>query len=352
MSKYLIMAGGTGGHIFPALAVAQKLEKMGHEIIWLGSEGSMETSIVPRYNIKLETIAIKGVRRNGLKRKLLWPFTLTKTITNVRKIIQGNQIKGAVGFGGFVSFPGGVAAKLSGIPLVIHEQNAIAGLSNKVLAKIANQVFYAFPKTFSNSDGLIGNPVREAIVNIASPEERFLSRNNQLHMLVVGGSLGAKVFNEKIPLMLSLIPRDKRPLVRHQCGKGNLATVTALYEKLDVDAEVIEFIDDMAYEYSDSDFVICRSGALTVSELAAAGLGGYLIPFPFAVDDHQTYNAQYLVDGQVAQCIQQANLSLEEMAKNIQNLTQEQCLIWAKNARKLAILNADQKIADKIVSLS
>ncbi|QRN40974.1 MAG: undecaprenyldiphospho-muramoylpentapeptide beta-N-acetylglucosaminyltransferase [Neisseriaceae bacterium] len=352
MSNYLIMAGGTGGHIFPALAVAQKLQKMGHEIVWLGSDGSMETNIIPKYNIKLETIPIKGIRANGLKRKLLLPFTLTKSIANVRKIIQRNQIKGAVGFGGFVSFPGGIAAKLSGIPLIIHEQNAIAGLSNKVLANIADQVFYAFPKTFSNTDGLIGNPIRETIVSISSPEERFLSFKNHLHMLVVGGSLGARVFNEQIPLMLSLIPKDKRPSVKHQCGKNNLGMVKALYEELAVDAEVIEFIDDMAYEYSHSDFVVCRSGALTVSELAAAGLGGYLIPFPFAVDDHQTYNAKYLVEGKAVKCIEQANLSIEQMAESIQRLTREQCLAWAKNARKLAIFNADQKIADRIVSLS
>lgn len=352
MSSYLVMAGGTGGHIFPALAVAQKLQGMGHRVIWLGSKNSMEDYLIRQYNIELQTIAIKGIRGNGLIRKLFLPVTLFKTIIKVKKIIKRNNIKGAIGFGGFVSFPGGVAAKFSRIPLVIHEQNAIAGLSNKILAKLANQVFYAVPDTFKNSEGLIGNPVRSVIVALLPPEQRFSARVGRLKLLVIGGSKGAKVLNETIPVILSLIPEAKRPLVRHQCGRGYLEQTQTLYQALKVKVEVLEFMDDIADEYSMADFVVCRSGALTVSELAIAGLGGYLIPFPFAVDDHQTYNASYLVKHHAAVCIAQYNLSPEEMAKNITELTREQCLIWAKNAKQLAMLGADQKIVDKMIAYS
>ncbi|MFH4354890.1 MAG: undecaprenyldiphospho-muramoylpentapeptide beta-N-acetylglucosaminyltransferase [Neisseriaceae bacterium] len=354
MSCYLIMAGGTGGHIFPALAVARRLMNMGHEVVWLGSVNSMESRLVPTYGITLELIKIKGVRGNGWRRKLSLPWVLLRAIWAVRHIVKKYHISGVLGFGGFVSFPGGIAARLSRVPLVIHEQNAIAGLTNRFLARLAQQTFYAFPNTFSNSEGLVGNPVRENLVAMMhqSVEERFSKRSGRLKLFVVGGSLGAQIFNEKIPEILALVPEEKRPLVRHQCGRGNALKVKERYKNLNIEVEVLEFIEDMGREYEQADFVIARAGALTIAELTVVGLGGYLIPFPWAVDDHQTYNARYLVEGKAVVCIQQKDWSNKEMAEELSQLTRQQCEIWARNARQLAIIKADQKIADKMVRLS
>ena len=204
--RFLLMAGGTGGHIFPALAVAEVLRARGHHVVWLGSEGAMETRIVPQHDIELETLAIKGVRGNGLKRKLMLPFTLAKAVQTASAIIKKHRIDAVIGFGGFVTFPGGVAAKLAGVPIVIHEQNAIAGMSNKYLARWARRVLYAFPKAFDNADGLVGNPVRAEIANLPEPAVRFAGREGRLKVLVMGGSLGADVLNKTLPETLSLLP--------------------------------------------------------------------------------------------------------------------------------------------------
>ena len=218
--NFLIMAGGTGGHIFPALAVAESLRRRGHKVVWLGSEGAMETQIVPKHNIPLETLAIKGVRGNGLKRKLELPFTLMKTVAAAKDVICRHQINCVIGFGGFVTFPGGVAAKLMNVPLVIHEQNAVAGLANKTLSRWARRVLYAFPKAFDAPDGLVGNPVRADIAALPVPAERFAPRTGRLKVLVMGGSLGAQVLNQTVPAALALLPEDKRPIVYHQSGRN------------------------------------------------------------------------------------------------------------------------------------
>lgn len=347
MSKtFLMMAGGTGGHIFPALAVAQSLRAQGHKVVWLGSEGAMETRLVPQYDIPLETLAIKGVRGNGLLRKLQLPFTLIKTIRAALNVIHRHRIDCVIGFGGFVSFPGGVAAKVARIPLVIHEQNAIAGLSNRVLARIATRVLYAFPNALPYPDGLVGNPVRAEIAAMPPPTKRFAPRTGALKLLIVGGSLGAKIFNDTLPEIIAAMPADKRPQIRHQCGRGNSEAVAARYRALGLDVTCSDFIDDMVAAYSDADFVICRAGALTVAELAAAGLGGLLIPFPHAVDDHQTHNAQYLVTGNAALCIAQTQFTVAETAEKLATLTREQCLTWAQNARKLALPDSAQQMAE------
>ena len=352
MSKtFLIAAGGTGGHIFPALAVAQSLQKQGHSIVWLGSENAMETRLVPKYNIPLETVAIKGIRGNGIKRKLALPFTLIKTIIATKNIIKKHNISAVVGFGGFVSFPAGVAAKLSGIPLIIHEQNAIAGLSNKTLAKIATRVLSAFPTAFVQyANGVLGNPVRAEIAAMNEPAERFVHRSGSLKLLIVGGSLGAKVFNERLPEILSAVPATQRPEITHQCGKDNSESVKQRYTELGINAQCTDFIDDMLSAYANADFIICRAGALTIAELAAAGLGGILVPFPFAVDDHQTQNAQYLVQGKAALCVPQPEFTVEKISKQISELSRETCLEWATNARKLAKPNAADDIATVVLA--
>lgn len=345
--NFLIMAGGTGGHIFPALAVAKILQSRGHRIVWLGSENAMETRIVPQHGITLETLAIKGIRGNGIRRKLLLPFTLMQTVQAALGVIRRHKIDAVLGFGGFVSFPGGVAAKVARIPLIIHEQNAVAGLSNRALSKIAARVFYAFPGAFARAEGCIGNPVRAEIAALAPPAQRFARHSGSLKLLVVGGSLGAKVFNDTLPEILAALPEQKRPQVRHQCGRGNSEAVARHYAALGIgNAQCSDFIDDMAQAYRGADFVICRAGALTVSELAAAGLGGFFVPFPYAVDDHQTRNAQFLVQAGAGECIAQPQFTAENMAEKIAALTREGCLKNAVAARAAARTDAAAVLAD------
>lgn len=352
MSKgtIMVMAGGTGGHIFPALAVARELQAAGYDIVWLGAEGGMETRIVPPTGIKLETIAIKGVRGNGLKRKLMLPMTLAGNIRAVRRIIKQYQVKAMIGFGGFVTFPGGMAGKLSGVPLSIHEQNAIAGLSNKVLSRYAQRVLYAFPQVFSHTEGLVGNPVRADIVAMPAPKQRFENRTGRLRVLVVGGSLGAQVFNDMVPQALALLPADKRPVMTHQSGRNKLASLQQNYAGLDVDATCVEFIDDMVSAYADADVVICRAGALTVAELAAAGLGAIFVPYPHAVDDHQTHNAKVLVNAGAAQSIAQTDFTAEKLAELLAQLDRTTCLQWAENAREQALPDAAKLTAQAVLS--
>ncbi|WP_368389571.1 undecaprenyldiphospho-muramoylpentapeptide beta-N-acetylglucosaminyltransferase [Neisseria sp.] len=342
----MVMAGGTGGHIFPALAVAQSLQRKGHRVVWLGSEGAMETQIVPQHHIPLETLAIKGVRGNGLKRKLALPFTLMKTVAAAKEIIKKHEINCVIGFGGFVTFPGGLAAKLLGIPLVIHEQNAVAGLANKVLSRWARRVLYAFPKSFDAPDGLVGNPVRAEIAALPDPQTRFAKRNCRLKVLVVGGSLGAQVLNDTVPAAIGMLPPEQRPIVYHQSGRNKLAALQAAYAKHGAEAECREFIDDMVKVYSHADVVICRAGALTIAELTAAGVGALLVPYPYAVDDHQTANARFMVKADAGLLLPQNELTAEKLADILSGLTRARCLTWAENARALALPHSADDVAD------
>ncbi|ASK27587.1 undecaprenyldiphospho-muramoylpentapeptide beta-N-acetylglucosaminyltransferase [Neisseria chenwenguii] len=343
---FMLMAGGTGGHIFPALAVADALRARGHHVIWLGSEGAMETRIVPQYDILLETLAIKGVRGNGLKRKLMLPFTLFKTVRAAQQIIQKHRVECVIGFGGFVTFPGGVAAKLLGVPIVIHEQNAVAGLSNRQLSRWAARVLYAFPKAFPDSDGLVGNPVRADIANLPAPAARFAGREGRLKILVMGGSLGADVLNKTLPQALALLPENSRPQMYHQSGRNKLGTLQADYDALGVEAECVEFITDMVSAYRDADLVICRAGALTIAELTAAGVGALLVPYPHAVDDHQTANARFMVQAEAGLLLPQPQLTAEKLAEVLNGLTREKCLQWAENARTLALPDSADDVAE------
>ncbi|WP_274585730.1 undecaprenyldiphospho-muramoylpentapeptide beta-N-acetylglucosaminyltransferase [Neisseria leonii] len=347
---FMLMAGGTGGHIFPALAVARALQAEGHHVVWLGSEGAMETRIVPQQDILLETLAIKGVRGNGLKRKLMLPFTLWQTVNAARRIIKKHRVACVIGFGGFVTFPGGLAAKLSGVPMVIHEQNAVAGLANRQLARWAERVLYAFPKAFDAEGGLVGNPVRAEIAALPAPETRFAGRTGRLKILVVGGSLGAQVLNETVPQALVAIPAEMRPQVRHQSGRGKLEALETAYRQAGAAAECSEFIDDMAAAYRDADVVLCRAGALTIAELTAAGVGALLVPYPQAVDDHQTANARFMVQAEAGLLLPQAQLSAEKLAEVLAGLTRERCLQWAGNARTLAVPDSAQRVAQAAIA--
>ncbi|MCQ9327068.1 MULTISPECIES: undecaprenyldiphospho-muramoylpentapeptide beta-N-acetylglucosaminyltransferase [Neisseria] len=342
---FMLMAGGTGGHIFPALAVAEALRGRGHHVIWLGSEDSMEERIVPKHNIRLETLAIKGVRGNGWKRKLELPFTLFKTVQAAMRIIKKHRVDCVIGFGGFVTFPGGVAAKLSGVPIVIHEQNAVAGLANKQLARWARRVLYAFPRTFGNPDGLVGNPVRADITNLPPPAERFAGREGRLKVLVMGGSLGADVLNQTVPRALALLTESERPQIYHQSGRGKLGTLKTDYEVLNVQAKCVEFIDDMVAAYEHADVVICRAGALTIAELTAAGVGALLVPYPHAVDDHQTANARFMVQADAGLLLPQSQLTAEKLSEVLWALNRERCLEWAENARTLAMPHSADDVA-------
>lgn len=348
---FMLMAGGTGGHIFPALAVARALQARGHCVIWLGSEGAMETRIVPQHDILLETLQIQGIRGNGIKRKLMLPFTLFKTVREALRIIKKHRVDGVIGFGGFVTFPGGLAAKIARIPIVIHEQNAVAGLSNKTLAKWADRILYAFPRAFDAPNGLVGNPVRAEIVDLPTPETRFAQRNGQLNILVVGGSLGAQILNEMLPEAIALMPSENRPHIRHQTGRGKLANVETAYAEKGIHAQTSEFIEDMVSAYRDADLVICRAGALTIAELTAAGVGALLVPYPHAVDDHQTANARFMVQAEAGLLLPQAQLTASKLADTLTSLTREQCLRWATNARSLAMPDSADKVAQISESL-
>lgn len=314
-ARILIMAGGTGGHVFPALAVAHYLSAHGHQVSWLGTERGMESELVPANGFAIDYISIAGLRGNGLLGWLLAPLRIVRAIVQALEVVRRRKPDAVLGMGGFVTGPGGVAAKLSGRPLLIHEQNAIAGLTNKLLARIADVVLEAFPETFVGKKVLhTGNPVRGDIASLATPIERFDGRVGRLRLLVVGGSLGALALNEMIPEALKKLPEEIRPEVRHQSGKKHFEITQKAYKEADVVGEVMPFIDDMAAQYAWADLVICRAGALTVSELALAGVAAILVPYPYAVDDHQSANGGYLVSEGAAQLVQQRDMSPESLA--------------------------------------
>ncbi|PSJ46677.1 undecaprenyldiphospho-muramoylpentapeptide beta-N-acetylglucosaminyltransferase [Zobellella endophytica] len=343
----LVMAGGTGGHVFPGLAVADLLRTEGWIIHWLGTAERMEAQLVPGHGYPLHTIDIAGVRGNGLKRLLLAPFQIMKAVWQARRVLREVRPAVVLGMGGFAAGPGGVAARLAGIPLVLHEQNAAAGLTNRLLARIARRVLMAFPGAFpaAGNTAVVGNPVRPEVVALPAPAERIDTAPQPLRLLVVGGSLGARVLNEVVPQAVALAG-DIR--VRHQTGRGNAEAVRAAYQALGIEAEVNDFIDDMAAAYGAADLVVCRAGALTVSEVAAAGLGAIFVPLPHAVDDHQTKNARALADGDAALLLPQAELSAGGLAVHLQQLAGDRTrlLAMAERARTLAITDAAERVAE------
>lgn len=348
MKKILIMAGGTGGHVFPALAVAKRLQQSGWEVCWLGSRGGMEVEIVTRNGLRIHTLPVTGLRGSGVKRLLSAPLSLGRSIWGALRIVRAEQPQVVVGFGGFASGPGGVAARLSGVPLLVHEQNAIAGVTNRLLARVATRVLVAFPQACGQLKAaeVVGNPVRDAILALDEPAARYSGRSGPLRVLVVGGSLGAKALNEVLPPALASLSRDFALTVRHQSGRQGLDETAGAYRRLNVQAEVVPFIEDMASVYGWADFVVCRAGALTISELAAAGLPALLVPYPHAVDDHQAANARHLVSVGAARMIRQADLSPQSLGEALRDFTDRQRLAtMAIAARSVSFGDASGAIA-------
>ncbi len=346
--RVMVMAGGTGGHVFPALAVADWLMAEGIDVFWLGTRRGMEAKLIPQQGIPMEWIEVRGVRGTGLLRRLAAPFVILKALWQALRILRRIRPSLVLGMGGFVTGPGGLMARLLGIPLVIQEQNAIPGFTNRFLSRFATRVFEAFPGSFDATRRAVesGNPVRQEIAELPEPATRFEGRDESLHLLVLGGSLGAQALNETVPAALALLPAGQRPKVRHQAGERNYDAAIAAYEKQGVEADISAFEDDMAGAYGWADLVICRAGALTVSELAATGLGAILVPFPHAVDDHQTRNAAYLVDAGAALLVPQSSLDADGLAGMLKSLLsdREKLLGMATAARRLARPDAAERV--------
>ncbi|MCW8890987.1 MAG: undecaprenyldiphospho-muramoylpentapeptide beta-N-acetylglucosaminyltransferase [Sedimenticola sp.] len=346
----VVMAGGTGGHVFPALAVAEMLRDRGVAISWLGSRDSFESRAVPEHGFDIQLIDIKGLRGSGVMRWIMAPFKLTKALLQARAVLKVRKPQVVLGMGGFVAGPGGLMARLLGIPLVIHEQNAVPGMTNSWLARLAVRVFEAFPGSFKAETGAVacGNPVRHEITALPDPALRMQGREGQVRLLVIGGSLGAQALNESIPVVVSGLTPANRPLIRHQAGRDKADATRAAYQALNLDADVTPFIKDMAEAYAWADLVICRSGALTVSELAAAGVASILVPYPYAVDDHQTRNAGYLVKAGAAKLLPQAELEKNGLANELLQLfeSREVLVDMALKARAVAMPGATTVVAD------
>jgi len=351
----MVMAGGTGGHVYPALAVADALRARGWEVFWLGTHAGLEARVVPAAGIDMVWVSMGGVRGKGLLKKLLLPAMLLVAFWQSLRAILARRPDVVLGMGGYTAFPGGMMASLLNKPLVIHEQNSIGGLTNRVLACLADRVLTAFPKVFTHphdkpipcrkvATEWVGNPVRSDIAAMTASDRT--ARSGPLRLLVVGGSLGASALNTMVPQALALLPADRRPHVVHQSGRQHLDILRENYAAAGVDAEVRDYIEDMAAEYRACDFAICRAGAMTVAELACAGVPAVLVPFPFAVDDHQTGNAEFLSESGAAWLMQQRDLSPEKLAMLIGGLDRTVLADMSDKARALAKPDATQQVAD------
>jgi len=347
----MIMAGGTGGHVFPALAVADCLRADGWRVVWLGARTGMEATLVPQRGHEMAWIRFSGLRGKGLLAKLALPLNLLVAFWQSLRAIRAHRPDVVLGMGGYIAFPGGMMAALLGRPLVIHEQNSIAGLANRVLAGVADRILVAFPGALPRSR-LVGNPVRDAIASVPAPAARFAGRSGPLRVLVVGGSLGAAALNEIVPKALALLPPDARPRVTHQSGARHLDALRANYAAAGVEGNIVAFIDEMDQAYADADVVLCRAGATTVAELAAAGVAAILVPFPFAVDDHQTTNARHLADPGAAILIQQRELTPEKLAEVLRGLSRRELLAMAEKARGLGRPDAARAVAEACIELA
>jgi len=339
----LVMAGGTGGHIFPGLAVAEALRDAGWRVHWLGAPASMESELVPPRGFAFESVQFGGVRGKGLKTLALLPFKLLRAFWHSLQVVRRVQPDVVLGLGGYITFPGGLMASLLGKPLVLHEQNSVAGLANKVLASLAARVFTAFPGVFRRAHW-VGNPLRSAFLTQQPPAERFAGRSGPLRLLVVGGSLGAKALNDIVPQALALIPEAQRPQVIHQSGAKQIDALRASYAAAGVQAELTPFIDDTATAFAQADLVIARAGASTVTELSAVGAAALFVPFPFAVDDHQTTNARFLVEAGGAWLVPQSELSAQMLAERLAGLSREALLERAEKAYAQRKTNATREV--------
>ena len=339
----LVMAGGTGGHVFPGLAVADVLKSRGWNVVWMGNPDGIEAKLVPSRGYEMAWVRFGALRGKGLLRKLLLPFALLSGFRQAWREIRRIKPDVVLGMGGYISFPGGMMAVLAGCPLVVHEQNSIAGLANRVLSRVATRVVCGFPDALPKSSWL-GNPVRSEIAQLPDRSGRIDAESQQLHLLVLGGSLGAAALNEMVPQGLGLLAEEERPQVVHQAGERHLEQLQSNYQKAGVQAHCVAFIDDMAGAYEWADLVICRSGALTVAELAAAGVASILVPFPHAVDDHQTFNAKFLVSAGAAFLLPQNEMTPESISL-IRNYSRGQLQQMAERARAMAKPEAASEVA-------
>jgi UDP-N-acetylglucosamine--N-acetylmuramyl-(pentapeptide) pyrophosphoryl-undecaprenol N-acetylglucosamine transferase len=371
----MIMAGGTGGHIFPALAVADHLRDRGWNVVWLGARRGMEETLVPSHGYRMVLIRFAGVRGKGLLRLALLPLHLLLAFWQSARALLAHRPDVVLGMGGYVSFPGGLMASLLNRPFAIHEQNSVAGLANRILAPVADRVMVAFPDPFAEQGAqadsgagrrrglsflvprpsslvLTGNPVRREIAALEAPQTRYASRDGRLHLLVLGGSLGARVFNEVVPQALALVAPEARPFVTHQSGANHYAALRENYRRANVEAELLPFIEDMAVRYSRADIVLCRAGATTVAEIAAAGVAAILVPYPHAVDDHQTRNARYLSDRGAAVLLPQREFTPARFARQIAELDRARLAAMAVAARKLGRPDAARVVAQTCMELA
>ncbi len=340
--RLMVVAGGTGGHIFPGIAVADELKRQGWQVSWLGTRDRMEAEVVPAHGIDIDFIEVRGVRGNGLKRLIKAPLMILKAFFQARRVLKQRRPDVLLAMGGYVTGPAGLAAKSLGIPLVIHEQNAVAGMSNRWLARLADRVLGAFPSAFPGKMEVVGNPVRESVAAIDGERKQ-----GPVRILVVGGSLGAQALNETLPGAFVELNRDAALEVWHQTGKGHQASVSDAYKDCGFNVRVDQFIDDMAAAYGWADMVVCRAGALTVSEIAAAGKMAVFVPYPHAVDDHQTANANYLVEEHAALLLPQWQMNRERLIELLTPYVQQPDLIseMAKKAKALAKLDATAQVA-------
>jgi len=339
----MIMAAGTGGHIFPGLAVAQRLMAAGARVSWLGTPQGLENRVVPPADIELDQIAIEGLRGRGLLGWLAAPLRIARAMLEARRVFNRRRPNCVLSMGGYVAGPGGVMAWLMGIPLVVHEQNAIAGLTNRLLRPLARRVMTGFPDTLKCGEHC-GNPVRAAIAALPDPEQRYREREGPLRVLVIGGSLGAAAFAEAVPRALALLEPGQRPRITHQAGRQLEPTCRA-YAEAGVEGDVVEFIQHMDQAWGEADLAICRAGALTVAELAAAGVAAILVPFPYAVDDHQTANARYLTDDGAGWLVPEREFDPERLARCLAEVSRGQLATMARRARALARPQADERVA-------
>ena len=352
----LVMAGGTGGHVYPALAVARALQQRSREVVWLGTQRGLESRVVPAAGISIEWVNVRGLRRKGLAALVVAPVQLAWALIQSLAVIMRRRPAAVLGMGGFVSGPGGVAAWLTRRPLVIHEQNAAAGLTNRLLARLARVVLQAFPGSFNArvKAETVGNPVREDIAAVPGPGRRYPGREGPLRLLVLGGSLGALSLNRTVPAALSLLPPAERPVVRHQCGERTFEAAQAAYAGSDIDVRLEPFIEDMAAAYAWADLVVCRAGALTIAELCAVGLPALLVPYPHAVDDHQTANARPMVEAGAAEILPDADLSEQSLADRLRHWLTNRPELEARadKARALAMPDSLDRIVATCLDLA
>ena len=351
----LIMAGGTGGHVFPALATAEQLFARGVHVEWLGTAAGIEARLVPAAGIRLHLVDVSGLRGKGWRSLVQAPLKLARALWQSISLLRRVRPDCVLGMGGFASGPGGLAAWLLRVPVVIHEQNAIAGTTNRLLSLFSTTALEAFPDALPDRahPRYVGNPVRDSIAGAAQPVERYTARGGRGRLLVVGGSLGAKAINEVLPRALAALPAQERPEVLHQVGRGNEGVVRKVYQTLGVEARVEPFIEDMAEAYAWADVVLCRAGAMTVAELSCVGVASILVPFPHAVDDHQTANARWLAAQGAAYLLPQNELTVEKTSQLLRDIgaRRDEWLAMALKARRLALPDAAERVALECMEL-